>query len=105
MNMKFRRSSSKKVIAGVCGGLSEVINLDVNIIRLLAVVLTMVTSGIAALAYLLVWLLVPEEGSGTMGADRLYQMYGDYRKKVSEPATDSDQPKDVFDPYTDPEQR
>lgn len=61
----FRRSREHRVLGGVCGGLAEALNLDVALVRVLAIVLAVVTNGIGALAYLAAWLVVPEEGSET----------------------------------------
>ncbi|MQA77755.1 MAG: PspC domain-containing protein [Streptosporangiales bacterium] len=63
--MAFRRSRDHKLLGGVCGGLAQTLNLDVALVRVLAVVLAVVTNGIGALAYLAAWLIIPEEGSDT----------------------------------------
>lgn len=61
----FRRSSEHKLLGGVCGGLARTLNLDVALVRVLAVILAVVTNGIGALAYLAAWLIIPEDGSDT----------------------------------------
>jgi len=61
----FRRSREHKLLGGVCGGLAATFNLDVALVRVLAVVLAILTNGIGALAYLAAWLIIPEEGSDT----------------------------------------
>lgn len=62
---KFRRSREHKLLGGVCGGLAQTLGLDVALVRVLAVVLAIVTNGLGALAYLTVWLIIPEEGTET----------------------------------------
>lgn len=62
---KFRRSREHRLLGGVCGGLAQTLNLDVALVRVLAVVLAIVTNGIGALAYLAAWLIIPEEGTDT----------------------------------------
>ncbi|MFA5944401.1 MAG: PspC domain-containing protein [Candidatus Thermoplasmatota archaeon] len=57
----FRRSSSNKVIAGVCGGLARYFGMDPTLARILWVVLTLVSFGAGLIGYLLIWLLVPQE--------------------------------------------
>lgn len=49
-----------RILGGVCGGLSRVINLDITIVRLLFVALTLVGGG-GIVIYLLLWLLMPLE--------------------------------------------
>jgi len=51
------RSSSNRIIAGVCGGLGEYLNIDPVIIRILAVVIP----GFGWFAYLICAILIPSE--------------------------------------------
>jgi len=46
------------MIAGVCGGLAEYFDVDVTLIRLLAVVLAFI-QGIGILFYILCWIIIP----------------------------------------------
>lgn len=62
---KFRRSRENRILGGVCGGLARTLNLDIALVRVLAVVLTLVTSGLGAVAYVAAWLVVPEDGTET----------------------------------------
>lgn len=55
------RSKTNKVIAGVCGGLGEYFNTDPVLIRLIFVVVTLL-GGAGVLAYIVMWIIVPEEG-------------------------------------------
>ena len=54
------RSRTDRVIAGVCGGLGRYFNLDPVIIRVITVVLALTAFG-GVLAYIILWLVVPEE--------------------------------------------
>ena len=56
---QFTRSDNQKMLAGVCGGIAEYFSVDVNLVRLLTVVATLVTGGTAALVYLAAWMLMP----------------------------------------------
>jgi len=49
------------VIAGVCGGISDVTGIDVTLVRIGVVLLTL-ASGVGVLAYAMAWLLVPLDG-------------------------------------------
>jgi phage shock protein PspC (stress-responsive transcriptional regulator) len=54
------RSRSDRVIAGVCGGLGRYLDADPVVIRVVWAVLVVV-AGVGILAYLLAWLIVPNE--------------------------------------------
>lgn len=55
------RSTTDRMIGGVCGGLGVYLNLDPTIIRLLFILL-LFGSEFGFLLYLLLWILIPEEG-------------------------------------------
>jgi phage shock protein C len=57
----FRRSRSDRWIAGVCGGVAARTGIDVNIVRVLAVLLAVFGHLVGLIAYLACWALVPEE--------------------------------------------
>ena len=59
----FRRSRSDRMVLGVCGGLSDKLGFDANLIRLGWVVLTLASMGLGVFIYLVLGLIVPEEGS------------------------------------------
>jgi phage shock protein C len=61
MAKKLYRSANQKMLAGVCGGLAEYLDVDVTIIRLLYVALDFIT-GIAPLFffYIIAWIIVPQ---------------------------------------------
>jgi phage shock protein C len=58
---KLYRSTSDHMISGICGGLGKYFNIDPTIVRLLAVVGFFVTGTAAFWAYLILWIVVPEE--------------------------------------------
>jgi phage shock protein C len=57
---KLYRSRSDKMLAGVCGGLSNYLNLDATVVRLLFVLLFFL-GGHGLLIYLILWILMPIE--------------------------------------------
>lgn len=62
MNQKrLYRSSSNKVIAGVCGGLGEYFGIDPVIIRILAFILILPGGLPGVLPYLILWVVTPSE--------------------------------------------
>ncbi|MCB2211160.1 PspC domain-containing protein [bacterium] len=56
-----RRSTSDRVISGVCGGLAKYLKLDSTLVRLGWALLTVGSLGIGLFAYLAMMLAVPEE--------------------------------------------
>ncbi len=55
---KLYRIPSKGVIAGVCAGLAEYVNVDITTIRLIFILLLILGSS-GGLIYLIMWLIVP----------------------------------------------
>ena len=64
MDRRLYRSSSNKVIAGVCGGLGEHFDIDPTLMRLIAVVAALASFGIALVFYLLAWIVIPQQLPG-----------------------------------------
>lgn len=59
--LSLRRSKSNRMLAGVCGGLSEFFGISSFWIRL-AFVIALIPGGIPGiLAYILIWMIVPNE--------------------------------------------
>ena len=65
MEKKLRRSSSEKVIAGVCGGIGTYLGIDPVVVRI-ALVLFTLCGGAGVLIYLVCWLCMPND-SGPYG--------------------------------------
>ena len=62
------RNQTNKVVAGVCSGLGEYLNVDTTIVRLVWILLTFL-GGSGIIAYLIAYFIIPEkpiESSGTM---------------------------------------
>ena len=59
--LSLRRSKSNRMLAGVCGGLSEFFGISSFWIRL-AFVIALIPGGVPGiLAYILIWMIVPNE--------------------------------------------
>jgi phage shock protein C len=54
------RSTSERMVAGVCGGLASFLRVDPSIVRILWVLATLASMGLGMLAYVIMWILVPE---------------------------------------------
>jgi phage shock protein C len=63
------RRRDNRIIAGVCAGLADYLSVDVNLVRVLVVVLTLFTAGTGILAYLVAWAVIPEDGQKTSIAE------------------------------------
>ncbi len=59
MTKRLYRSRTDAMVGGVCGGLAEYFDVDANLVRVVFIVLSVLT-GFAVIAYLAMWLLVPE---------------------------------------------
>lgn len=62
------RPHAGRVIAGVCAGLAQANGWDVTVVRVIAVVGLIFSSGLLAIAYLAGWIGIPEEPIGAPGA-------------------------------------
>jgi len=88
-NVKLYRSVSNQMIGGVCGGLGAYLNIDPIFIRLLFVLLLFGTE-FGFILYLLLWILVPEEGKDygfkdDSFSDRVKSMGNDVQQAVTQP--------------------
>jgi phage shock protein C len=60
MKKRLYRSKKDKIIGGVCGGIGNHLNTDPTIIRIIWVLGTLLY-GIGLIAYLIFWIIIPEE--------------------------------------------
>ena len=54
------RSRDERMLGGVCGGLAKYLNADPTLIRLLFILFAVV-GGPGIIAYLILWIIVPQE--------------------------------------------
>ncbi len=55
------RSRDDRWISGVCGGVGAYLGVDANLVRLVVVLGTIFGLGSLAIAYIVAWILMPEE--------------------------------------------
>jgi phage shock protein C len=67
MRKRIFRSTTDKVIGGVCGGLGEYFNMDPTWIRILFVI-AIFAKGVGLLAYLICWIVFPKKSDATIEA-------------------------------------
>jgi phage shock protein C len=58
---QLRRSRSDRMLAGVCAGIADYLRIDPVVVRVGFVVLAFITWGVAILAYLAAWIVMPEQ--------------------------------------------
>jgi phage shock protein C len=59
------RLKNQRILGGVCGGIGEYFDVDPTVIRIVWAVLTLLSVGI--IAYIIAWIIIPEEGSSDEG--------------------------------------
>ena len=72
---RLERKTTGRWIAGVCAGLAAYTGVDPTVIRLLFAVLTFF-GGVGAIAYVIGWALIPEEGDTASIAERFISKTG-----------------------------
>jgi phage shock protein C len=65
------RSRTGRMAAGVCAGAADYFGVDVTLVRVIVAVVSLITGGAGVLAYLLAWIIIPEEGERTSIAENI----------------------------------
>ncbi len=61
MTKRLYRSTTDRMVAGVCGGIAEYFNIDPVIVRIIAVILLLPGGLPGLLPYIILWIVVPED--------------------------------------------
>ena len=61
------RSKKERILGGVCAGLSEHLDVDPKVIRLIWAVVTLISFGTGIIVYILAWIIIPEDDTGGAG--------------------------------------
>ena len=72
---RLERKLTGRWVAGVCAGLASYTGVDATVIRLIFAVLTFF-GGVGAIAYVIAWALIPEEGDTASIAERFISKTG-----------------------------
>jgi len=67
------RDSSDKFIGGVCSGIAAYLNVDPAIVRILFAIITFGGFGLGFVAYILLWIILPEKDIENYSGKRLYR--------------------------------
>ena len=62
MPTRLERSTANKVIAGVCGGIAEYLQVDATLVRVFFVIAAFLTAGLGILGYIVLLVLMPLPG-------------------------------------------
>ncbi len=60
MDKKLTRSSSNRMVAGVCAGIAEYANIDPTLVRLGWAILSVIACGTGIIAYIIAAIIIPE---------------------------------------------
>ncbi|MBI3032331.1 PspC domain-containing protein [Candidatus Woesearchaeota archaeon] len=55
------RSKRDKVLGGVCAGIGDYFEIDPVVVRLVWIIFTFISMGFGIIAYIIAWIIVPEE--------------------------------------------
>lgn len=88
---KLTRSADDKVMAGICGGIADYLEIDSLWVRLLFVLLIF-ASGIGFVIYLVLWFIMPQADGMGMGTAVLKENLDDMSQTVSSGAKRINQP-------------
>ena len=61
-NKMLMRPRDGRMLAGVCAGVADYFGLDVTLVRVIWAVVSLITGGAGVLAYLVAWIIIPDEG-------------------------------------------
>ena len=62
MPTRLERSTTNKVIGGVCGGIAEYLAVDATLVRVVFVFTAFITAGLGVLGYIVLLVLMPQPG-------------------------------------------
>ena len=81
------RSRSNRVLGGVAGGIAAFTGIDTGLVRIITALLVLFT-GVGAIAYILAWILLPEEGGSSTAFDSILRAFrGNNSGNSNPPAT------------------
>ena len=72
MTKRLYRSEKDKIVAGVCGGIAEYLNIDPIIVRVLFL-LAIISEGFGLMLYIILWIVIPLESSIEKSEDEVIE--------------------------------
>ena len=101
---RLERSSTDKMLGGVCGGLARYLNMDASLVRLIAALLIAFT-GFGPVVYVVAWLVLPMDSGNVLAQDlanKANTWYKDQQTKKSAPVRGT-RPDPMSDPNPIPD--
>ncbi|HYK66353.1 MAG TPA: PspC domain-containing protein [Streptosporangiaceae bacterium] len=65
------RKRDGRMVAGVCAGIADYLGTDVTLVRVIVAAIALLTGGAGLLAYLVAWIIIPEEDQKTPVDERM----------------------------------
>jgi phage shock protein C len=65
------RRRDGRMLAGVCAGVADYFGVDVTLVRVIWAVVSVITGGAGVLAYLVAWIIIPDEGQKSPIAENI----------------------------------
>jgi phage shock protein C len=65
------RPRDGRMLAGVCAGVADYFGLDVTLVRVIWAVVSVITGGAGVLAYMVAWIIIPDEGQKSSIAENI----------------------------------
>jgi phage shock protein PspC (stress-responsive transcriptional regulator) len=93
---KLVRSTSNRVLGGVCGGVADYLNMDANLVRILTVLISLFT-GVPVLLYIVALFVIPEDTASRPSAPPPVAGPPTYPGPFS--ATEAGTPPPAYAPY------
>ncbi|MCL1923310.1 MAG: PspC domain-containing protein [Propionibacteriaceae bacterium] len=84
-NRQLTRSKSNRVFAGVAAGIANYLQADLATVRLITAAVVFVVPGFGIMAYVLAWIILPEEGSSTTGLDTIMTSLRNHQDRGGDP--------------------
>ena len=63
MEKRLYRSSTNKMVCGVCAGVAEYFGIDPTVVRFAWVILTLISAGAGLIGYIAAAIIIPEQGN------------------------------------------
>lgn len=84
---RLTRSNTDRIVAGVCGGIANYLNVDPTLVRL-AFVLLVLLAGVSPLIYLVLWAVLPTETTANQAfSQQVRQNLSEMEQRATEVAT------------------
>jgi len=92
MRKQLYRTRENRVIAGVCGGTAEYLEVDPTIVRLIWVLVGLISFGLGVILYIVAAIIIPEKNVGPLGDNYGQNTYGTRENQTHQNAEEYGEP-------------